>query len=74
MLIDSASCSDCSHGVVETENKRLLQETYELPNNLRLMILGNEVLLKLFTWVFIDLINYWTRGFDLTILNFNSCF
>ena len=28
---------------------------HELPSNLGLMILGNEELLRLFTWVFIDL-------------------
>ena len=28
---------------------------HELPNYLGLMVLGNEELLRLFTWVFIDL-------------------
>ena len=41
----------------------------ELPNNLRLMILGNEEILSFFTLVFIDLrtreFELATRGFEL---------
>ena len=63
--------------------------TYELPhellNNLGLKILGNEELLRLFTWVFIDLMisecelvtyefELVTRGFELALLNFSLCF
>ena len=63
--------------------------TYELPheftNNLGLKISGDEELLRLFTWVFIDLMIHGfelvtrrfelvPRGFALAILNFNSCF
>ena len=51
---------------------------HELPNNLGLMILGNEELLRQFTKVFIDLMicrfELVTRGFELALLNFNSCF
>ena len=47
---------------------------HELPNNLRLKLLGNEELLRLFTWVFIDLvirgIEFVTRGFELVIRGF----
>ena len=46
---------------------------HELPNNLGLMILGNEELLRLFTWVFIDLMIHGfellTRGFELVTRN-----
>ena len=34
---------------------------HELPNDLRFKILGNEEILKLFIWVFIELV---TRGFE----------
>ena len=51
---------------------------HELPNNLGLMILGNEELLRQFTKVFIDLMicrfELVTRGFEFALLNFNSCF
>ena len=51
----------------------------------RLMVLGNEKLLRLFTSVFIALMirgfelvtlafELVTRGFKLALLNFNSCF
>ena len=40
---------------------------HELPNNLGLMILGNEKLLRLFSWVFIDLM---IRGFELVTRGF----
>ena len=42
---------------------------HELPDNLRLMILRNDELLRLFTWVFVDLMirgfEFVTRGFEL---------
>ena len=38
-----------------------------MPNNLGVKILGNEELLRLFTWVFIDLI---IRGFALVTRGF----
>ena len=58
---------------------------HELPNNSGLTILRNEELLRLLTWVFIDLMirgfelvtrgfEIVTRGFELALLNFNSCF
>ena len=58
---------------------------HEMPNNLGLTILRNEELLRLLTWVFIDLMirglelvtrgfELVTRGFELALLNFNSCF
>ena len=40
---------------------------HELPNNLVHMILGNEELLRLFSWVFIDLM---IRGFELVTRGF----
>ena len=86
MFTHSASCWSHNHGVVETWNKRLSPEmydllhvwTYELPhellNNLGLKILGNEELLRLFTWVFIDLMisecELVTYGFELVTREF----
>ena len=54
---------------------------HELLNNLGLMILGYKELLRLFTWVFIDLMirgfelvtcafELVTRGFELALLSF----
>ena len=47
---------------------------YELPNNLGFMILGNEELSRLFTWIFIDLIirrfKLVNRGFELVSCGF----
>ena len=40
---------------------------HELPNILVLKVLGNEELLRLFTWVFIDLM---IRGFELVTRGF----
>ena len=39
----------------------------ELPNNLGLMILGNEEFLRLFIWIFTDLM---IRGFELVTRGF----
>ena len=45
-----------------------------MPHELRLMILGNDKVLRLFTWVFIDLvirgIKVVTRGFELVTRGF----
>ena len=47
---------------------------HELPNNLGLKILGNEELLRVFTWFFIDLLirgfEVVTRGFELVTRGF----
>ena len=58
---------------------------HELPNNLGLMILENEERLRIFTWLFNDLMTRGfdlvvhgfelvTRGFKLALFDFNSCF
>ena len=47
---------------------------YELLNNLRLIILGNEEVLRLFTWVFINLmicgVAFASRRFELVTCGF----
>ena len=52
------SCWSYSHEIVEKWNTKLSPETdrtsHEFSKNLRLRILGNEQILRLFTWVFID--------------------
>ena len=72
MSIHSTFCWSCSMGSGNVKQDIITRSwqyelPHELPNNLGLMILGNEKLLRLFSWVFIDLM---IRGFELVTRGF----
>ena len=45
---------------------------HELPSNLGLMILGNKEFLRLFTWVFVDLMILELIDLNSKLVNWNS--